>query len=231
MTAYLLAAVTAFWLGILTTLSPCPMANTIAAISFISKNLAEPKQTLWGGLLYTAGRTAAYTILGFMLVKSLLSAPLISQLLQKNINILIGPVLILVGMVLLDLLSLPFQGFTISEKTGKKLSSLSLLGAFLLGILFALSFCAVPAALFFGSLLPLAVQHQSPIILPAVYGIATGLPVLLISIVLATGIHKMGILFNKLTAFEHKARQITGIIFILVGLFNALVHIFHITLP
>ena len=227
MTELLFAAATAFWLGLLTSLSPCPMANTVAAISYITRSLTSPKRILLAGILYTAGRTLTYTVLGFILVKSLMSAPVISLFLQRNINVIIGPVLILVGMVLLDLISIPLPDGAFGRNMDR-FPALSLTAPFLLGVLFALSFCAVPAALFFGSLVPLAIQHQSALVLPALYGIATGLPVLLFSVLLAGGLHKIGVMFNKLTAFERWARRVTGVIFILVGILNSLVHIFHV---
>lgn len=228
MNELLLAVLSAFWLGILTSISPCPLATNIAAISFVSRQVQSPFKVFLTGLLYTAGRTLTYLVLGALLVSSLLSAPDISHLLQKYMNKALGPVLILVGMVLLELIRIGLSTSAVSEKTQKRVQALGISGALLLGVLFALSFCPFSAALFFGTLIPLALRYESALILPLAYGTATGLPVLLFAILIAIGTKRVAQAYNKLTAFENWARRITGAIFILVGIYYCLVHIFGI---
>jgi len=99
-------------------------------------------------------------------------------------------------------------------------------GAGLLGILFALSFCPVSAALFFGSLVPLAVTHNSAVLMPGLYGLGTALPVVFFSILLAFSAHRLSRAFNMLTRFERWARKITGALFLLVGIWFCLKYIF-----
>ncbi|MHC1698075.1 MAG: aromatic aminobenezylarsenical efflux permease ArsG family transporter [Geobacteraceae bacterium] len=223
-----LAAFSALWLGILTSISPCPLATNVAAISYVSRRVDKPGKVLLHGLLYICGRSLTYAVLGVLLVSSLLSAPAISHVLQKYMHLALGPILILVGMVLLELLSFPLPSFGGGKGLQERIEALGAWGALLLGILFALSFCPVSAALFFGSLLPLAVQHKSGIVLPVLYGIATGLPVALFSLVIAFGLQRLAETYKALTRFEIWARRLTGILFIGIGLYYCVTKIFGV---
>ena len=226
MTELLLGMASAFWLGILTSISPCPLATNIAAISFVGRRVGSPTKVFMSGLLYTAGRTLTYVVLGVLLVSSLLSALYISHVLQKYMNKALGPILILVGMILVELIQVNVPGSGVSEKMQKRVEAMGTWGAFLLGIVFALSFCPVSAALFFGSLLPVALRYESGVILPLAYGVATGLPVLVFAILIALGAKRVGETYNKLVPLEKWARHVTGVIFILVGVYYCLAHIF-----
>lgn len=226
MAEFYVALATAFWLGVLTSISPCPLATNIAAISFVGRRVDRPRAVFAAGLLYTVGRMLVYTLLGVALVSSLLSAPVVSHLLQKYMNMLLGPVLIVVGMVLLRLIALPVGAAGMNQSLQKKVETMGVWGAGLLGVVFALSFCPLSAALFFASLVPLAVQQESGVLVPAVYGVATGLPVLMFAVILATGANRLGQAYNKMILFEKIARNITGVLFILVGVYYCLTSIF-----
>jgi cytochrome c-type biogenesis protein len=221
---------TAFWLGILTSISPCPLATNIAAISFVGRKVDKPGMVLLSGLIYTLGRMLAYTALGFLLVGGMQKVPVLSHLLQKYMNLILGPILILIGMILLELLSFNLGKGGIANFFKNKCQSLGLLGAGFMGIIFALSFCPTSAALFFGSLLPLSLQQQSGIVLYLVYGIATGIPVLLFAVLLALGAKQVGKAYNKVVALEKWARKITGVLFIGIGIYYSLVYIFALPL-
>ncbi|MFA4948500.1 MAG: aromatic aminobenezylarsenical efflux permease ArsG family transporter [Candidatus Krumholzibacteriia bacterium] len=218
----------AFYLGILTAISPCPLATNIAAISYIGRRLENPRQVLLTGILYTLGRTVTYLVLGVLIVASILSMPAVSHFLEKYMNRALGPILIVAGMFLLGLLGFTSSGPGMSAKMQKRIKSGGLWGAGLLGMLFALSFCPVSAALFFGSLIPLAVAHHSRLVIPAIYGIATGLPVLVFAVLIATGARRVGAAFDRLTAIELWARRITGAAFVLVGILYSLTYIFGV---
>jgi cytochrome c biogenesis protein CcdA len=224
----LLCATSALWLGILTSISPCPLATNIAAISFIGRRVGNPRHVLFAGLLYTAGRAFTYVFIGVLLVTSLLSAPHVSHLLQKYMNQALGPVLILVGMFLLDMIGFNLTGLGISDGMKSRVESMGIMGALFLGALFALSFCPVSAALFFGSLIPLAVKSGSGALLPSVYGIGTALPVVLFAILIAFGVHSVGAVFNRVASLEVWARRITGVVFIGLGVYFSLAYIFQI---
>ena len=222
---YLLALGSAFWLGILTSLSPCPLATNIAAISYIGKRVEHPGAVLLSGLMYTFGRLLTYVALGVLIVSSVLSIPEVAMFLQRNMNRALGPVLIIVGLLLLDLFKLRLPGFAASEKVTGRIEKWGAWGAGLLGTLFALWFCPVSAALFFGSLIPLAVNHQSSVVMPIVYGIGTALPVVIFAVLIALGTKWIGTAFNRLSLFEKWARRITALAFILVGIYYSLIYL------
>ena len=224
----IVAAGTAFWLGVLTSISPCPLTTNIAAISYVSKGLGAPRRVFVTGALYTIGRVLSYVALAALLVASVLSIPQISNFLQMHMNRLLGPVLILVGMFLLGLIQFHFSASVQGGSLEKKLQGWGLWGAALLGMLFALSFCPVSAALFFGSLVPLALQHQSSLSLPALYGIGTGLPVLAFAILIAAGAKSVSKAFNRLALVERWARPATGVVFVGVGIYFCLAYIFQV---
>lgn len=220
------AAFAALWLGILTSISPCPLATNIAALSFIGRNVGEGRRALLAGLSYTLGRALAYTGLAAAVLAGLFSIPGLSQFLQRYLNQAIGPLLILVGMALLDLLPWRFSTKAGSSELHHKLGTSGAFGALALGILFALSLCPISAALFFGSLLPLCAKVDSPVLLPLIYGIGTGLPVALAAALVTLGGQFLGKALNRLAVFERWARRITGGVFILVGAYMSVKHIF-----
>ena len=218
----------AIWLGILTSVSPCPLATNIAAVSFISSRITQKNVVFLSGVLYTLGRSLTYIVLGVIIVKTLVDVPVLSDFLQRYINKILGIVLILIGMVLLDLLRVPLSLPSVSENVTKKLVEKGIFGSLLLGVLFALAFCPVSAALFFGGLIPIAVKAQSGIGLPLIYGIGTALPVLLFAFLVAASTGYINNLYYRITRIEFYTKKVTGIIFILVGVYYALAYIFEI---
>jgi cytochrome c biogenesis protein CcdA len=219
MSGLLLGFGTALWLGILTSISPCPLATNIAAVSYLSKKIEHPKSVLIAGVFYTLGRMVLYAILGTAIIASLLNVPTVAQFLQKYINKMLGPVLIAVGLVLLDVLKLKISTFSISTERQNTLAEAGIKGAFALGFLFALSFCPISAALFFGSLIPLSLQNTGGAVLPLVYGLGTGLPVLVFAVFISLGVLTVEKLVHKFGRVEYYSKKMTGIIFILAGLY------------
>ncbi|OIP65708.1 MAG: cytochrome C biogenesis protein [Nitrospirae bacterium CG2_30_53_67] len=226
MNGIFLGSASALWLGVLTSLSPCPLATNIAAVSYVGKQIGRPRRVLAAGVVYSLGRALTYMVLGLLLVSSLLSAPILSHWLQKYMNKLLGPILILVGMALLELIQLNVGGAGMALKMQKRIDTSGLWGAGLLGAVFALSFCPVSAALFFGSLIPLSIKYGSGMILPGLYGMGTGLPVLVFAILIAQGARSVSRIFDRITRIEVWARRITGVIFIGVGIYYSLSYIF-----
>jgi cytochrome c biogenesis protein CcdA len=223
-----LVAGSAVWLGILTSISPCPLATNIAAMSYIARDVNQPRRVLLSGLIYTSGRTIAYVALAVILLVSLLSAPHVSHILQKYMNKILGPLLILVGMLLLNWINLGWSGSGPGDGFQRRVGHMGMWGAGLLGIGFALSFCPISAALYFGSLLPLALQNDSKILLPALYGIGTALPVVVFAVIIAWSASSLGKAFAGITRVERWARIVTGIVFVLVGIYFTLENIFGI---
>lgn len=218
----------ALWLGILTSISPCPLATNIAAMSFIGRRVGDSRRVFASGLLYTAGRMLVYVVLGAIIVSSLLSVSDLSLWLQEYMNKLLGPLLILVGMVLLELITLPVPRGRLASKMQQRAEAGGVWGAGLLGVVFALSFCPVSAALFFGSLVPLCAGLGSIALLPSVYGLGTALPVVLFAALIAFSAGSIGKVFDRLTLFEKWARRVTGLVFILVGIYYCLTYIFKV---
>jgi len=216
------------WLGILTSVSPCPLATNIAAISFVSQNITQKRIVFLSGVFYALGRSLTYITLGILILKTLIDVPIISDFLQRYVNKILGIVLILVGMILLDLIRMTLSLPSASENVINKFTGKGLIGALPLGILFALAFCPVSAALFFGGLIPIALKAQSGIVLPMIYGIGTGLPVLIFSFLVAIGANYVNKLYQKITRIEFYTKKVTGIIFILVGIYYALAYIFEV---
>ena len=220
MEGFYLNVISALWLGILTSISPCPMATNIAAISFITRNLESSKRVLWSGLLYSAGRMLAYVAIAVLAVSSLLSLPEVSFYLEVYMGKIIGPILIVVGIILLGLIPLPFPtslpgSGRLQEKAGKW----GIWGGALLGVIFALTFCPLSGALFFGSLIPLAVDGKSAVLMPSLYGLGTALPVVVFALVIAFSVKSLGVFFQKMTQIEKWVRGITAVVFIGAGLY------------
>lgn len=223
-----LAFASAAWAGILTAISPCPLATNVAAISYIGRRVESPKAALLTGLLYTLGRSAVYVAIAIILVSSLLTAPIVSVTLQKYMNKLLGPLLIVVGMVLLELIGFRARGSTLGDRVGKRVADWGVWAGLVLGVVFALTFCPASAALYFAGLIPLAIKYESSFMFPLVFGVSTALPVVLFAILIAVGTNAMATVFNRITAIEWWARRVTGVIFVLVGVYFCLAFIFRI---
>jgi cytochrome c-type biogenesis protein len=230
MESLLVAIGSALWLGILTSISPCPLATNIAAISYIGKRVDRPSRVLVAGLLYTLGRTLSYFLVALLIVKSLVSMSAVSMFLQQHANKALGPVLLVAGVLLLDVIPWPWTGGSggVAQRLQGRVERLGLWGAGLLGMVFALTFCPVSAALFFGSLIPLALQHQSWIMMPTVYGVGTALPVVVFSLILAFAANRLSKAFSALTVVERWMRRLTAVVFIGVGVYYCLVFIFEV---
>ncbi len=224
----LLAFVSAFWLGILTSVSPCPLATNVAAISYIARHVGSPGKVVLHGISYTIGRTLTYLGLSIALIAGISSMPEVSNFLQMYMNRIIGPFLILTGMVLLELIRFEIPSMAGTQRLKSLAERKGLWSTCLLGMLFALSLCPVAAALFFGGLIPLAVKHGSSFVMPSLYGIGTALPVAGFALVVAFWAGRIGKIFDRIKRIEKAAQVITGMIFISVGIYYSLAYIFEV---
>lgn len=218
--------ITAFLLGLLTAISPCPLATNITAIGFISKDIGNRNKIFLGGLLYTLGRVVAYTVLGIILISILKEGSSMFSL-QKGINeyseMLIAPVLILVGVFMLfgDRLNLPKFGFSGTGRTEKLKGNL---GSLLLGVLFALAFCPTSGLFYFGMLIPMSATEPGGYLLPVVYAVATGLPVVLVAWILAYSVAGIGKFYNRIQIFQKWFNRVVAALFIAVGIYYAYIN-------
>ena len=219
MTDFLLVAGSALWLGILTSISPCPLASNIAAVSLIGHRIEHRWWVVLSSVLYTAGRGLTYAVLGFLAVSAFSALPAVSQFLQLWMNRGLAVLIVLTGLLLLDFLPIRLPSVSVSGESAHKLEKWGLFGVFLMGALFALALCPVSAGLFFGGLVPLAVKAKSPLLLPVVYGVGTGLPVVLFAVVIAFAVGRLNEVYLKVQKVEVIARKITGGALVIIGIY------------
>jgi cytochrome c-type biogenesis protein len=210
--------VTAFILGLMTAISPCPLATNISAIGFISRDIENRRRVFMKGLVYTLGRAVSYTGLGVILFLGA-SKMHISLLFQGWGEKLLGPLLIIIGIFMLDFINIKFPGFTgLTEKIGEH-SKRSYWGTLLLGIVFAMAFCPYSGVLYFAMLIPMTISSASGLYLPIVFAIATGLPVIIFAWLLAYAVGNVGKLYDRIKLFELWFRRVVAVLFILVGFY------------
>ena len=222
MGSFWMAVGTALWLGILTSISPCPLSTNIAAVSYVGRRVGSGRAVLLSGVLYTSGRSLAYLVLGAASVWSLMSMVSVSTFLQGTFSRLLGPILIVLGLVLLGIFEFRVPSVGVSDGLQARVDRAGVWGAGILGLVFALAFCPVSAGLFFGGLVPLAVERSSPLLLPVVYGIGTALPVIIFAALLAAGARRLGAALDRVQVFERWARRVTALVFIGVGVYETL---------
>lgn len=217
-----LALGTALWLGILTSISPCPLATNIAAVSYVGRRVGSGRAVLLSGALYTTGRSIVYLILGAASAWSLMSMVSVSSFLQGTFSRILGPLLIALGLLLFGVFEFTMPAIGVGSKLQKTVDRAGLWGAGILGMVFALAFCPVSAGLFFGGLVPLAVERNSPLLLPLVYGIGTALPVIVFAALMAAGARRLAEALDRVQIFERWARRVTAVVFIGVGIYETL---------
>ena len=219
-----IALLAAFFIGLMMSLSPCPLATNITAMAYISKNISAKKSTiLLIGSAYTLGRAVTYVAIAAFIVFIGLNVQAISLPLQTYGEKLLGPLLILIGVVLSGLVKIPLSlGIPGLEPIKEKLAHKGLLGSFILGVIFALAFCPFSAVLFFGMLIPLALKNGDALIIPLVFSVGTALPVVAFSFLLACGVSKLGGIMGGVQAIERYMRIAVSAVFLLVGLYYTL---------
>jgi cytochrome c biogenesis protein CcdA len=210
----------ALLLGLITAISPCPMATNIAALAYVSRRATERRYAVMTGALYTLGRMFSYSILGIIIIVAGLEIPGVASFLQDFGEQVMGPLLIVVGVIMLSAnrISIGLGGGRLSA-IGGRVANWGMVGGFLLGALFALAFCPYSAVLFFGVLIPLALKSAGGVALPAVYAIGTGLPVLVFGTLLSVGVAGVSNWLNAVARAEKVIRVATSIIFIGVGIY------------
>ncbi len=213
-----LPLLTAFILGLMTAISPCPLATNITAMAFIGKDIENKRKVFINGLIYTLGRSITYTVIGLLFYFGA-SKFVIAGFLQKYGERALGPVLIIIGLIMLDVIKINFPGLNkLNEKMQQK-DKFGFWGVLLLGIVFALGFCPYSGVLYFGMLIPMTVTSVSGLYLPFVFAIGTGLPVILFAWFIAFTVGGIGSVYNKIKVFELWFRRIVAVIFLIVGIY------------
>ena len=212
----------AFILGLLTAISPCPLATNITAIGFIGKDLENRNRVFYNGLIYTAGRAISYTALALILYFGADQIKF-SGFFQRYGEKFIGPLLLVIGLFMLGIIKLNFLSVgNLTEKFQQKKVK-GYLDVLLLGIVFALAFCPYSGVLYFGMLIPLTIASASGFYLPVVFSLGTGIPVIIFAWLLAYTISGVGGLYNKLKVFEIWFRRVIAVLFIGVGMYYIIV--------
>jgi cytochrome c biogenesis protein CcdA len=202
----------------MTAISPCPLATNISAIGFISRDIENRRRVFMSGLIYTLGHAISYTVLGVILFFGA-SRIKISMIFQGWGEKLLGPVLILIGLFMLDIVKIKLPGFSgLTDKIGEK-SKKSYWSTLLLGMMFAMAFCPYSGVLYFMMLIPMTVTSVGGLFLPLIFAIGTGLPVIIFALLLAYAVGNVGSLYNKIKTFELWFRRIMSILFIIFGLY------------
>lgn len=219
---------TAFLLGLLTAISPCPLATNIAAVGFIGRNIENRKRVFINGLLYTLGRVLSYTLLGVVLIMILREGSSMFGI-QKTIGtlgeLIIGPMLLIIGLFMLwgDRLNLPKFGF---NGNAEGLARKGGAGALLIGVLFALAFCPTSGVFYFGMLISMSATATAGYLLPAVFAIATAIPVLIVAWILAFSVQQMSSFYGRIKTVQKWLNVIVGILFIVIGIYYCFVMFF-----
>ena len=216
---------TAFVLGLMTAISPCPLAMNITATAYLSKDIANRKRVFLNGIFYTLGRIFSYTALGLVFYFGA-SKFYIAKMLQNISGLYLGISLVIIGILMLDVIkfNIPFLNKLTAKVSEKKMKN-NYLNAFFLGVLFALAFCPYSGVLYFGVLIPMTISSATGLILPPVYAIATGLPVIIIAYLLAYSMSNVGKFYNRMKSFEVWFRRIVSAVFIVVGIYYVVINI------
>jgi sulfite exporter TauE/SafE len=211
----------AFALGLLTAISPCPLATNVTATAYIAKGFQNKKGVLWSGVLYTLGRALSYVAIAAIIYFGA-SKFHIARFLQGNGEKWLGPLLVVIGLIMLNVIPLNVKGSgwlqRLSEKVGKGMT-----GAFLMGVIFALAFCPYSGVLFFGMLIPMTLASPEAFSVPFIFAVGTGLPVLLFTYLLAFSMEKVGAWFNAISKVEKVVRYVAGGVFVIAGLYYILI--------
>ncbi|MDD2516420.1 MAG: aromatic aminobenezylarsenical efflux permease ArsG family transporter [Candidatus Gracilibacteria bacterium] len=214
---YNIPLLTAFLIGIMTSISPCPLATNITAISYISKDIKNPKKIIIHGFFYTLGRVFSYTMIASLIYYGF-SQFQISKIFQGWGDKILGIILVFIGLVMLDIVKINFgKGSKTIGKIKEYLSNKGYVGTFLLGALFALAFCPYSGVLYFGVLIPLVLNSSSGLLLPSVFALGTSIPVLIFAFIFAFSVSKLSKVFNEITKIEKYLRYFIAGIFIIVG--------------
>lgn len=216
---------TAFLLGLMTAISPCPLATNITATAYLSKDIGNKRRVLFNGVFYTLGRMFTYTALGLLFYFGA-SQFKIAQLMQGIGGMWLGIALVIIGLLMLDVVKLNVPGVSkLTAKLGRKEGKKSYWDAFLLGLLFALAFCPYSGVLYFGGLIPMTIASPSGLLLPPVFAIATGLPVIVIAWIVAYSVGNVGKFYNKMNVFQRWFKRIIAAVFIIVGIYYIIINI------
>lgn len=215
--------ISALVLGLMTAISPCPLATNITATAFISKNISNKRKVFWSGVVYTLGRAFSYTSIGLILYFGASKFHL-ARFFNQNGEKYLGPLLIILGLFMLGVIKINFfKGSNFTEKLTEKFNDNGLLGSFLIGVVFAFAFCPYSGVLYFGMLIPLTISNASGLYLPIVFALGTGIPVIIFTYLLAFATQKVGVFYKNISKIEIVMRYVAGVVFVLSGIYYLMI--------
>ncbi len=212
----------AFILGLMTAISPCPLATNVTAIGFISRDIEDRRKVFINGIIYTSGRAVTYTGLGLIFYFGAETFK-ISGFFQQWGEKMLGPLLIIIGLFMLDIFKVKFPGLSFLNDRMEQSSKKGFWGVLLLGIVFALAFCPYSGVLYFGMLIPMTIGSVSGLYFPLIFALGTGIPVIIFAWVIAFTLGEVGTIFNKVKVYEIWFRRIISILFIGVGIYYIII--------
>ncbi|MDD2251967.1 MAG: aromatic aminobenezylarsenical efflux permease ArsG family transporter [Dehalococcoidales bacterium] len=211
--------IAAVLLGLMASVGPCTLATNVASIAYISRRITDRKYAIMASLLYSLGRMITYTLIGLLIIAIGMETPAIRNFLEDVGTYVLGPLLILAGILMLVIDRFSFGGGGRITALGNKVSDWGLVGSFLMGVIFALAFCPYSAVLFFAVLIPMALTSTGGVFLPPLFAIGTGLPVIFFGMLIAAGVTAVSRWVNNLGKTEKILRIVMAIIFIGVGIY------------
>ncbi len=220
-----LPILSAFILGLMTAISPCPLATNITAIGFIGKDIENRKRVFLNGVFYTLGRAISYTAIGLLFFFGA-SQFEFSGFIQKWGEKLLGPLLILIGVFMTGIISFQIPGLSMLNEKAENQARNGFVGALVLGIVFALAFCPYSGVLYFGLLIPMTISSVKGLFLPIIFAIATGIPVIIFAWIISYSINSVGTIYNKIKVFETWFRRVVALLFIAVGCYLSFIYYF-----
>lgn len=216
--------ISALVLGLMTAISPCPLATNITATAFISKNISNKRKVFLSGVIYTLGRAFSYTSIGLILYFGASKFHL-ARFFNQNGEKYLGPLLVILGLFMLGVFKLHFlRGFDFTQKLSEKFKDNGLWGSFIIGVIFALAFCPYSGVLYFGMLIPLTVASASGLYLPIIFAVGTGIPVIIFTYLLAFAVGSVGLFYNRITQIEKVMRFVAGLVFLLTGFYYMMIY-------
>lgn len=208
----------AFILGLMTSISPCPLATNITAVGYISSDFNNRKRVFLSGIIYTIGRAITYTTIGLIIFFGA-SQFAISGFIQQWGEKILGPILIVSGLFMIGLIKLNINGIGKLNDKIKQLNKNRHMDVLLMGIVFALAFCPYSGVLYFGMLMPLTITSASGLYLPIIFAIASGIPVLIFTLIIAYSVSSVSKYFNRVKTFEYMFRRVVAVVFIGIGVY------------
>ncbi len=214
-----IAFLAALFFGFAGSVAPCQLTANLGSITYFGNKYMQEKLAGLEFLLYLLGKIMVFSFFGvlFWLFGNNISIDSIPVFVYTRK--LVGPLLIVMGLFFLGIIKLRGSfGFRISavvKKMAERSGGKS--GAFLFGVAFSLGFCPTMVLLFFGMVMPLALQSSYGVILPSVFALGTAFPLLVFfAIVIGFGLDRT--ILKKVKQWGRIIYKVSGAFLIILGI-------------